>query len=72
MQQLLLKKPVKKVWLAIAYIGLGEYDEAFKCLSNAYEQHEWNLIFIKDNFESDPLLSDPRFTAPLKKMGQSE
>ncbi|MFC1528685.1 tetratricopeptide repeat protein [Candidatus Latescibacterota bacterium] len=58
--------------IASIYIAFGEYDEAFKWLEKAYDEHEYMLIWIKAWYEFDPIRSDSRFKALLKKMGLPE
>ena len=56
--------------IAIRYGVLGENDKAFEWLEKAYEERQsFPLLWIKTDYEWDPLRSDPRFTALLKKMG---
>jgi tetratricopeptide (TPR) repeat protein len=55
--------------LALVYAALGETDLAFKCLEASYEQHEESLLNLKVDPKLDPLRSDPRFLALMKKVG---
>jgi tetratricopeptide (TPR) repeat protein len=55
--------------LALVYAALGENDSAFKCLEQSYERHEESLLSLKVDPKVDPLRSDPRFVALLKKIG---
>jgi serine/threonine-protein kinase len=55
--------------LALVYAALGEIDLALKCLEESYEQHEESILSLKVDPKVDPLRSDPRFTALLKKIG---
>jgi pentatricopeptide repeat protein len=55
--------------MAIAYTGLGDKDEAFRWLEKAYQEH-WGRLDLIDGFpEFEPLWSDPRFDALLRKIG---
>ena len=55
--------------LALIYAALGENDSAFKCLERSYERHEESILSLKVDPKFDPLRSDPRFVALLKKIG---
>ena len=56
--------------IAILYGVLGENDRAFEWLEKVYEAHQnFPLLWIKTDYEWDPIRPDPRFTALLKKMG---
>jgi serine/threonine-protein kinase len=55
--------------LALVYAALGDNDRAFKCLEHAYERHEEAILSLKVDPKVDPLRSDPRFVALLKKIG---
>jgi serine/threonine-protein kinase len=55
--------------MAFLYIGLRDNDQAFHWLEIAYEQHDYDLNFIKVDPNFDPIRYDPRFIELLKKMG---
>jgi serine/threonine-protein kinase len=55
--------------MAVLYIGLGDYDQAFYWLEKAYDHREYDLNFLKVEPLFDPLADDQRFTELLKKMG---
>lgn len=55
--------------LANVHIGLGQVDEALAALAQAEMEHSYYVGFWKVDPELDPLRSDPRFTALLKKVG---
>jgi serine/threonine-protein kinase len=54
--------------VAQAYAALGEFDQAFALLGRAYEEHAFELVFLKVEPENDPLRSDPRFQDLLRRM----
>ena len=60
---------VSGAFVATVYVGLGEIDEAFAALAQGAAQHSWFVPFWKVDPELDPLRSDPRFAALLKKVG---
>jgi adenylate cyclase len=63
------RRYVPAVYEAILLAGLGDLEEAFQRLNDAYEQRSGYVMFLR----VDPLWvrmrSDPRYTALLKKMG---
>jgi serine/threonine-protein kinase len=60
---------VPAIVVALIYAGLGETDLALEWLEKAYEQRDPQMFRIKVVPSFDPLRSDPRFIALLKKMG---
>ncbi len=63
---------VSAAFLATVHVGLGQVDEAFAALEEAAAQHSYYAGWWKLDPELDPLRSDPRFTALLKKVGLEE
>jgi tetratricopeptide (TPR) repeat protein len=57
--------PVQRAFI---HIGIGEYDEAFKLLEQAYEENSWFLAFIQIEPWYDPLRGDPRLDRLVEKM----
>jgi tetratricopeptide (TPR) repeat protein len=51
-----------------AYIGLGEKDEAMTWLERAYEEHDQWMVYINAYPGWDPLRSEPRFQALVRRM----
>jgi len=54
--------------VAVVYAGLGENDRALEWLDRAYEMHDKGCAYLKINPPVDPLRSDPRFQALLRRM----
>jgi serine/threonine-protein kinase len=54
--------------LAIVYLGLGERDQAFHWLQQAYEKRDPWMMLLNVDWIFDPLRSDPRFQTLLRKM----
>ena len=54
--------------LAWVCLGLGEHDHAISWLQQAAEERDGQMVFLNRLFLFDPLRSDPRFQALLKKM----
>jgi len=69
-----LRERARKEFVAPAYvatilIGLGQLDEALVELAKAAEERSYYVMYWKVDPDLDPLRSDPRFTALLKKVG---
>ena len=54
---------------AFTYASLGNKDRAFASLDKAVEQRNWCILFLKADKVWDPLRSDPRFDALLRRVG---
>lgn len=54
--------------VATLYAGLGQVDDALATLAQAEAQHSYFIGWWKVDPELDPLRSDPRFIALLKKV----
>jgi adenylate cyclase len=54
--------------LAIVYLGMGDRDRAMDYLEQAYSAHSQMLCWLKMDKIFDPLRSEPRFIALLKKL----
>ena len=52
-----------------AYLGLGEYDEAFAWFEQAYQEQSNSLQFLKVQPFYDPLRNDPRFKDLVRRVG---
>ena len=53
----------------IAYLGLGDYDQAFAWLNRAYQEHANIMQYLKVLFIFDPVRGDPRFKDLLRRVG---
>ncbi len=53
---------------AYIYFGLGDLDKAFQHLERCYERHDPDLPFIVVDPVLDPVRSDPRYLAMVKKL----
>ena len=56
------------IFLAFVSVGLGEDDQAISWLQEAVEERDGWLMALDTTLLFDPLRSDPRFQALLKKM----
>ncbi len=63
------KQYVSAFKIAMGYIGVGDFDEAFELANKAYEERDELLIMIKVSPALAPVHSDPRYQALLKRMG---
>jgi TolB-like protein/Tfp pilus assembly protein PilF len=54
--------------IALVYAQLGNTDQAVAWLEKAYQQRAWQMQQLKILPEWDPIRSDPRFQALLRKM----
>ena len=57
---------------AFTYASLRDNDHAFVWLGKAVDQRNWMIIFLKRDPVWDPLRSDPRFSALLRRVGLPE
>ena len=55
--------------IALVYAGLGEKDEAFQWLEDAYRAHDVGTVYLKVDPCLDPLRGDPRFSNLLRLTG---
>ena len=55
--------------LAEIYSQIGDKDKAFVWLERAFEERTYTMMYLKVAPNLDPLRSDPRFTAMLRKTG---
>jgi predicted Zn-dependent protease len=52
-----------------AYLGLGDKEQTFYWLEQAYREQSNILQFLKTHPYFDPIRSDPRFTALIHRVG---
>ena len=62
-------KYVPREQIAVIYAALNEKDEAFKWLDRACEEHSGNIHTVAIRPDFQPLHSDPRFAALLRRIG---
>jgi TolB-like protein/DNA-binding winged helix-turn-helix (wHTH) protein len=60
------------VAMAFTYSSLGNKDKAFAWLDKAVVQRNWCIVYLKRDKVWDPLRSDPRFKALLRRVGLPE
>lgn len=66
--QLSSKQYVPPTEIADTFAALGRKDEAFQWLNKAYDERAAALVYLKVAQVYDPLRSDPRFQALLKRL----
>jgi TolB-like protein/tetratricopeptide (TPR) repeat protein len=52
-----------------AYLGLGEYDQAFSWLEQGYKEQSQILLMLKVHPFFDPIRGDPRFADLVRRVG---
>jgi predicted Zn-dependent protease len=60
---------VPAIYFAGVYTGLGDRDQAFKWLDKSVEERDDRLVYLEAEPMADPLRSDPRFAALMKRVG---
>jgi TolB-like protein/Tfp pilus assembly protein PilF len=69
LQEHIRKDGVGRYEIALVYAGLGEKDEAFRWLEQAYQTRDKGLTYLKIDPCMDPLRSDPRFQDLERRVG---
>jgi eukaryotic-like serine/threonine-protein kinase len=54
---------------AVVYAGLGDHDRAFEWLERSYQDHAYDLTYLKSDPQFDNLKSDPRFADLVRRVG---
>jgi TolB-like protein/Flp pilus assembly protein TadD len=72
LQQHVRKDGVGRYEIALVYAGLGEKQEAFKWLEDAYQAHDVGLVYLKIDPSLDPLRSDPHFDDLVRRIGLAQ
>jgi TolB-like protein/Tfp pilus assembly protein PilF len=65
------KRYVPPCAMALVHAGLGEREDVFDCLNQAYAARDVHLIFLPVDSKWDPYRTDPRFEALLARCGFS-
>ena len=69
MLQLSRTTPSSPYYLGVISIGLGDSDQVFHYLEQAYEERDGILIYLPVDPVMETIWPDPRFAALVKKMG---
>jgi TolB-like protein/DNA-binding winged helix-turn-helix (wHTH) protein/Tfp pilus assembly protein PilF len=63
-----LQEFISPYHLAVVQAGLGNLDQAFKQLEQAYQARDFSLFSLREDAFLRPLRSDPRYLAMLRRM----
>lgn len=66
------RKYVSSTVMASIYAALGDKNQAFALLNKAFEERDFVLVLLKVEPMFDPLRSDPRFAAMVRRVGLPE
>jgi tetratricopeptide (TPR) repeat protein len=55
--------------IAMAYVGLGDFEAAFDWLERARDEHDSHVMGLNIVVAFAPLRSDPRFTSLTRRIG---
>jgi len=72
LEQLNRRHQIDPAPILIAYVGMGNKDEAFAWLEKAYSQHSNALTMLKVDPAFDALRNDPRFKDLLRRVGLAQ
>jgi hypothetical protein len=72
LQQLKGKREMDPAAILFAHIGMGDREQSFAWLENAYSQHSSGLTTLKVEPIYDPLRGDPRFQELLRRVRLAE
>ena len=71
MKALSAQRYIQPAYIASLYARLDEKDKALEWLEKAYEDHSFDLIFLRVAPIWDPLRADPRFRDLLRRVNQA-
>lgn len=60
---------ISRFSIAQIYLALGDTESAFRLIEQSAENHEDALVSVKVNPRLDPMRSDPRFEAIVRRVG---
>jgi DNA-binding winged helix-turn-helix (wHTH) protein/Tfp pilus assembly protein PilF len=69
LEELSRKEYVPPYYKALVHTGLGEKDQAFEWLENAYQEHDFTLVILAIDPMLDSLRRDSRFISLLERVG---
>ena len=64
--------PASAYYLGIISIGLGDLDQTFRYLEQAYAERDGILIYLPVDPVAEAIWPDPRFAALVKKIGLTQ
>lgn len=62
------ERHVALFWLAVAFVALGEHDQALLCLERACDDPDDSLLAVAVFAMLDPIRNEPRFQEVLRRM----
>src|SRR4030095_16311011 len=69
MHQLAKQRYVPAYSFAIAYVALGDKDQAFQWLEQSLQDRSWEITYLKVDPFLDSLRSDPRYDSLVRRLG---
>jgi eukaryotic-like serine/threonine-protein kinase len=69
MNEVAKQRYVPAYGFAVLYAGLGDKDHAFQWLERSYQDHAWDILYLKVDPYFDNLNSDPRFGDLVHRVG---
>jgi TolB-like protein/Tfp pilus assembly protein PilF len=63
------RSPGESFKIALVYASMSERDSAFEWLEKAFAEHDTFLPWLNSDPDFDPLRSDPRFDALIRRIG---
>ena len=69
LQEISRQRYFSPYWIAVAYAGLGDNDQAFQYFEKAFEDRYFIMIWINSDPRFDNLRSDPRFADLVRRIG---
>ena len=69
MHEVARQRYVPSYGFGVAYIGLGDKDQAFQWLERSLQDRAWEITFLKVDPSMDSLRMDPRFNELVRRVG---
>jgi serine/threonine-protein kinase len=69
LQEISKQRYFSPYWIAVAYAGLGDNDQAFHYFEKAFEDRYFLMIWMNSDPRFDNLRSDPRFADLVRRVG---
>jgi hypothetical protein len=60
---------ISPVDVATIHVCLGQWNQAVEWLQRALKERAYGLVFLPTDPRFDPVRSDPRFTAVMRRVG---
>jgi len=72
LKSLSTRRYVPSLYVALIHTGLGEKNEAFRFLEEAFNERTEYLVYLGTEPHADPLRDDPRLSDLMKRVGVGE